>query len=205
MKRLQWHQPSTPPARSRSCSGRIEASSAYAKCHVRKPLSLHTDCPSVSQSNSLSAPVSICHSRGPIYQEILEFSLCGQSNSGTAEEKNKNALEEKQALEDRTGKPNLFVKQKYENEKATVLPLPVLCQKASKACLSAVPICFVIRKRRSENEDEDIIITLKFKKPRGRIKQPKNLADCQKTMGNLEMERSNPTFKPSTSKFQASS
>ena len=204
MKRLELLQPPDPPARSRSCSGRIEASSAYAKIHIRKPLPLRTDRPIVSRSNNSPERVSDRHSRRPIYQEILEFSLRERIDSGATEEKKKNPLE-KHCLEYRTGDPDHVTKRKNGNEKAIVLPSPVFSREASKTGISLVPLCAVIRKRRSEKEDEDVPITMNFKKPRGRTKQLKSVTGCQNTVESLDIEKSDTTLKPSPSNFQASS
>jgi hypothetical protein len=206
LKRLELHQPSDPPERSRSCSGRIEASSAYAKSHIRKPLSLRTDRPNLSRSNSSPEPVSDRRSRRPRYQEILEFSLLEQIDGSAKEEKNKDPLDEKHTLEYRTGEPELVTKPQNDDEKATTLPLLVLAQKATKTCISPVPLYAVIRKRRYEKEDENILITLNFKKPRGgRTKQLKSPAGYQSIVESLRTGKLDPTFKPSPSDFQASS
>ena len=205
MKRLEPHQPSDPPERSRSCNGRIEASSAYAKTNIRKPLSLCTDRPNVPRSNISPKPVSDRHSRRPRHQEILKLSFRERIGGSAKEEKNKDALDEKHTLQYRRGEHDLFTKGKNGNEKAIVLPLPVHARKATKTCISPVPLCAVIRKRRSEKEDEDLPITVNFKKPGGRTKQLKSPADYQSTVESLGIEKSDPTLKPGPSDFQASS
>jgi hypothetical protein len=206
LQRLELHQPSDPPERSRSCSGRIEASSAYQESHTRKPLSLHINCPNVSQSNRSPEPVSDCHPRRSRYQEILEFSLLERIDRSAKEEKNKNPLDEKHKLVYLRGEPEIVTKRKNDDEKATFLPSIVLAQKATKTCTSTVPLCAVIKKRRFEKGDEDIPSTLNFKKPRGgRTKQSKSPAGYQSIVESLRIEKSDPTFKPSPYDFQASS
>lgn len=194
-----------PLERSRSCSGRIEGSSTYAKSHIRKPLSLRPDRPNESRSNTLPQPVSDRHSRRPIHQEILEFSLLERIDGSAKEEKSKDPLEEKHALEYQTDGPGIVAKRKNENEKAPVLPLPVLPQKVTKTCTSPVPLCAAIRKRCFEREDGDKPITLNFKKTRGRTKQLKSPTGYPSTVESLRMERSDPIFKPSPSDFEPSS
>ena len=159
----------------------------------------------MSRSNNSPEPVSDRHSRRPIYQELLEFSLCERIDGSATEEKKKDPLEEKHCLEYRTGDPDLVTKRKNDNEKAIVLPLPVLSREASKTGISLVPLCVVIRKRRLEKEDEDVPITMNFKKPRGRTKQLKSVTGCQNTVESLGIEKSDTIFKPSPSNFQASS
>ena len=168
-------------------------------------MSLRTDRPNVSWSNSSPEPVSDRHSRQPRHQEILEFSLRERVGGSAKEEKNEDALDEKHTLEHRRGEHDLFTKRKNGNEKATVLPLPVHARKATKTCISPVPLCAIIRKRRAENEDEDIPIIVNFKKPKGRTKQLKSPAGYQSTVESLGIEKSDPTLKPAPSDFQASS
>ena len=166
-------------------------------------MSLRADRPNVSRSNSLPEPVSDRLARRPKYQVVLELSLRERLDGSAKEEKNKDPLE-KRALAYRTRERDLVTKRINENEKAIVLALRVLAQKATKTCISPVPLCAVIKKRHFENEDEDIPTTLNFKKPRGRTKQLKSLTGYQDTVESLGTARSDPTFKPSTSKFQAS-
>ena len=163
---------------------------------------MRTDRPNVSRSNISSEPVSDRHSRRPINQEIL---LRERIDGSATEEKNKDPLEEKHAIEYGTGDTEVVTERKNDDGKATVLPLPVLSRKASKTCISPVPLGAVIRKRRSEKNDQDLQVTLNFKKPRGRTKQPKNLTGCRSTVGAREVEKSDPTSKLSPSDFQASS
>lgn len=168
-------------------------------------MSLCTDRPKVSRSNSLPEPGSDRQSRRSRYQEILDFSLCERLDGSAKEEKNRDALDEKYTLEDRIGKPDLVIKCENDNEKVTVLPLSVLAQKAAKTGISPVPLCAVLRKRPLEKEDEDIPTILNFKKPKGRLKLLKCPAGDQSTVMSLGIEKSDSTLKPSPSNFQASS
>ena len=194
-----------PPKRSRSCSGRIEASSIYAKSYIRKQLSLRTDRTKVSRSISTPEPVSARPSRRPICREILELSLKKRIKVTTKEEKSKDPFQEKHALECRTSAPRLVTRREYDTEKAAILLLPVFLQKATKTCTSSVPLCPVIRKRRFEKEDGDITIKQSYKKPRQRNKELKSPTGYPNTVESLGIRIFHPTFKPSRSNFQPSS
>ncbi|KAI9815807.1 MAG: hypothetical protein M1827_002203 [Pycnora praestabilis] len=142
--------------------------------------------------------------RRPTYHEIQDSLRCERIHDSATEELNKDSLEERHVLECRTGDSNLVTKHKNDNEKATVLPLPVLSGEASETCISPVPLWAAIKKRHSENEDEYVPITLNFKKPRGRAKQPKSLTSRQNTVESLGNKNVEPNFKPSPFQFQAS-
>lgn len=159
----------------------------------------------MSWPNNSPEPVSDRHSSRPINQEILEFSLRERIDGNAKEEKNKNSLEKKHALEYRTGEPEILTQRKNDNEKTTVLPLPRLPQETKKTCISHVTLCVVIRKRRIEKEVGDIPITLNFKKPRGRTKQPKGLTGYISAVESLGVVKYDRAFRPSPSDFQASS
>jgi hypothetical protein len=163
----------------------------------------------VSRSNTLPEPVSERLSRRPRYQEILEFSLLERIDSGAKEETNKVPFDEKHALECRKGEPELVTKHQNDDSQPTILPLPGLTQKATKTCLSPLPLRAVIAKRLFEKEDDDILLTLNFKKPRGRrTKLLQHSADYQnivETLESLRIGKFDPTFKSKPSDFQASS
>ena len=205
MKRLELYQPSYPLERSRSCSGRIEASSAHIISHIQKPLSLRTDRPNVSRSNSLPESESDRHSNRNRPQEISEFSLRERIDISAKEVKNKDPLINKPALEFRARGLGPVTKRKHVKEKATVLPLRGLSQKAKSPYISPLPLCTVTAKRRFEREDEIVAITPNFKKTRRHTKNLESPSMYQNTVERLRSEYSDPTFKPSPSDFQASS
>ena len=204
IKGLQPRRSFDPPERSRSCSGRIEASSAHTKCHIRKRLSFCTDHPNMSRSKNSPRPVSNRQSRRSRYQEIPEFSVRERVDSRAGEQKSKDHPNEKPALESRAGKPDQGTKCKTGSKRVTLL-LRIRAQKTTKSCESPVPLCTVIRKRHLGEENDDVLITLRFKRRRGRTTRPKNAASDHNTAESPQDKKSDPTFKPSASTFQASS
>lgn len=183
---MEPRQPSDPPERSRSCDGRIEASSVHAKNHTRKPISLCTDRPKISRSSSFLETRSGPQSRRPRDQEIPDFLLLERLVCSAKEEKNKDTLVEKSTIEDRTGKPDLVTKSEIDDVKASILPLSTLNRKKSKASISTVPVCTVLSKRCFEEDDEAIPIITNSKKPRRRDTNPLKCSQFALTSIKLE-------------------
>ena len=167
-------------------------------------MSLHTDHLSASWSTSSPETVSDCHSRRPINQKILESLLRKRIDGSATEEKNIDLSEEKHALEYRVGDSSVVTKCNNDDEKAMDPPLPV-SRMVLKTRISSVPLCAVLKKRQSEEEDEDIQITIKFKKPRGRSKQLKNLVGCQNSVEDLRIKKLSPASIHSPSEVQTTS
>ncbi|MCJ1407885.1 hypothetical protein MMC19_001956 [Ptychographa xylographoides] len=157
----------------------------------------------MSRSKNSPRPVSNRQSRRSRYQEIPEFSVRERVDSRAGEQKSKDHPNEKPALESRAGKPDQGTKCKTGSKRVTLL-LRIRAQKTTKSCESPVPLCTVIRKRHLGEENDDVLITLRFKRRRGRTTRPKNAASDHNTAESPQDKKSDPTFKPSASTFQAS-
>lgn len=204
LKRLQQYQLSDLPKRSRSCDGRIEASSVYALRHIQKPVLSCTGRFKTSQSSSFLQPRPGRQPKQSGDDEIQDFFPPERLDRSAKEKKDKDTLIENYALADRIDKSDLDTRRKTSSGKATILPQHVLIQKASKASISPAALCTVPKKRSFEDDGEAVPFVPIFKKPAGCTKLPKRPNENQSTTKNLGIEGFNMTVKLSPSSSQPS-
>ena len=178
MARLELFQPSGSLERSHSCSGRIEASLPDNQSYDRTPSSRRKDIPHPQRINSKAKQVLSRSSIVSGSQGVADSLHLEVSNTGLKAEKNDYYPDQNIDTSIQVKEINDVAKGNQDDEREILISLQVPRNRAKDGRGPQSSSCLIIRKRHFGDEDEDVLVLQRFKKPRGRIKRTPSTSEA---------------------------